>query len=82
MTLSTEENDIEILNNLRAKNIQNPFFAYYNVNSLRYKFDDLKEIVAKSLPDVLVFAETKFKTFSNNQFFLSDYYEPTRTDLS
>ena len=61
-----ENNDIDALNSSRAKHLQNPFFAYYNINSLRYKFDDLKEITAKSLPDVLVFAETKLdNTFSN-----------------
>ena len=77
------ENDINLLNALRAKNIQNPIFAYYNINSLRYKFDDLKEIISKSLPDVLVFAETKLdSSFSNAQFFLEEYYEPTRRDKS
>ena len=77
------ENDINDLNKLRAKNIQNPFFAYYNINSLRFKFDDLKEIITKSLPDILVFAETKLdSSFSNAQFFLEEYYEPTRKDMS
>ena len=67
----------------RRKNFQNPFFAYYNINSLRFKFNDLKEILSDSLPDVLVFAETKLdKSFSNAQFFLSEYYEPTRKDFS
>ena len=39
---SNENNDIDALNSSRAKHLQNPFFAYYNINSLRYKFDDLK----------------------------------------
>ena len=77
------QNDIDNLNKLRAKNLQNPLFSYYNINSLRFKFDDLKEIISKSLPDVLVFAETKLdSSFSNAQFFLEEYYEPTRKDKS
>ena len=35
------ENDIDKLNKLRAKNIQNPVFVYYNINSVRSKFDEL-----------------------------------------
>ena len=77
------ENDILELNKLRGKNIQNLSFAYYNINSLRNKFDDLKEIIKTSLPDILVFAETKLdSSFTNAQFFLEDYYEPTRNDKS
>ena len=76
-------NDSEILNVTRRKNFQNPFFAYYNINSLRFKFEDLKEVLSNSLPDVLVLAETKLdKSFPNAQFFLSEYFEPTRKDFS
>ena len=72
-------NDSEILNGTRRKNFQNPFFAY----SLRFKFEDLKEVLSNSLPDVLVLAETKLdKSFPNAQFFLSEYFEPTRKDFS
>ena len=66
--------EVEILNGTRRKNFQNPFFAYYNINSLRFRFDDLKEILSNSLPDVLVLAETKLdKSFPNAQFFLNEY---------
>ena len=76
-------NDLEILNDTRRKNFQNPFFAYYNINSLRFKFDDLKEVLSNSLPDVLVLAETKLdKSFPSAQFFLYEYFEPTRKDFS
>ena len=50
---------------------------------MRNKITDLKEIVSKTLPDILVIAETKIDaTFTNAQFFLEDYYEPTRKDFS
>ena len=56
-------------------------FSYYNINSLRNKFIDLNEIVSKSIPDVLVFAETKLdNSFSDAQFYMENYYKPTRKD--
>ena len=63
--------DLKMLNGTRRKYFQNPFFAYYNINSLRFKFNDFKEVLSNSLPDVLVLAETKLdKSFPNAQFFL------------
>ena len=48
-------------------------FSYYNINSLRNKFIDLNEIVSKSIPDVLVFAETKLdNSFSDAQFYIEN----------
>ena len=80
---SLNENDVDKLNKLRYKNFQNPLLAYYNINSLRFKFDDLKVLLSTSQPDVLVFAETKLDSqFTNAQFYLEDYYEPTRKDKS
>ena len=58
-------------------------FAYYNINSLRNKFIDLKEIMSRCLPDVLVVAETKLdESFPNAQFEMDYYYEPRRRDKS
>ena len=35
----------------------------------------------RCLPNILVVAETKIdETFNNPQFFMNDYYEPTRCD--
>ena len=65
--------DVSKLSILRSKNLNNPFLAYYNINSLRYKFEDLKEIFSKSPPDILVLAETKIDhTFPNAQFYLEE----------
>ena len=61
----------------------NPCFCYYNINSLRFKIEDIKEIIKKSSPDILVFAETKIdSSFTNAQFSLNDYFEPTRKDFT
>ena len=76
-------NDIEAFFKIRRTNFNNPLFSYYNINSIRNKIIDLKEIVSKTLPDILVIAETKIdKSFTNAQFFLEEYYEPTRKDFS
>ena len=42
--VESEKNDILAFNKIRAKNIDNPCLVYHNINSLRYKFDDFKEI--------------------------------------
>ena len=71
LDLSTTSNDIEHFSKIRRKNFNNPFFSYNNnINLLRNKIIDLKAIVSKTLPDVLVIAETKIdSTFTNAQFF-------------
>ena len=79
--VESEPNDILAFNKIRAKNLNNPCLVYYNINSLRNKFNDLKEIFSKSLPDILVFAETKIDNhFSNSQFLMENYFEPSRKD--
>ena len=40
-TLS-EVDDLGLLMKTRRKNFQNPFFGYYNINSLRFKFNGRK----------------------------------------
>ena len=67
----------------RTKNPSNPCFAYYNINSLKFKIDDLKETVKKVLPEVLVFAETKLNdSYTDPQFFIENYYNPSRKDFT
>ena len=88
-TLSTSniipepQNDIDICIKIRLENLNNPIFSYYNINSLRNKIIDIKEIISKTLPDILVLAETKIDTnFKDAQFFLEKYYQPTIKDCS
>ena len=45
--------------NDRLKFLQNPLIAYLNINSLRNKVTDLKEILKDLLLDDLVIRETK-----------------------
>ena len=68
---------------MRCEHYKNPIFAYYNINSLRHKISDIKEFVSKTIPEVLVLAETKIdSSFPNAQFLLDNYYEPSRSDNS
>ena len=77
------ENDMDKFVNFKCENPQNPIILYYNINSLQNKLTDIKEIVSKSLPNILVIPETKLDySFPNKQFLLENYYEPTRKDNS
>ena len=44
-------NDIEKFEKLRKSNINNPIIAYYNINSLRNKIHDIRDIISRTLPD-------------------------------
>ena len=82
ISLNNDKN-LEDLTQLRRKLIKNPMISYYNINSLRNKFIDIQEIVSQSMPDILVLAETKLDDqFAKTQFFLNQYYEPTRKDYT
>ena len=78
-----DDNDVSTFENFRKKHIFNPILSYYNINSLRNKIADMRIIMMKCLPDVLVIAETKLDhQFPTNQFLVENYYEPTRVDDS
>ena len=53
---------------LRIRNIGKIIIGYLNINSVRNKFDAVKEIISQNL-DVLMLAETKIDpTFPTGQF--------------
>ena len=52
------------------------------MNSIRNKFENLREIIKQNV-DVLAVAETKIDaSFSSAQFFLEQYHSPYRLDIS
>ena len=68
------------MNNYKIKNVNNLTIASLNINSLRYKFDQLKVIIQDSI-DILIIQETKLDdTFPNGQFLLSGFLPPFRKD--
>jgi exonuclease III len=39
--------------------------AHLNINSLRYKFDEIKEVLTEHIVDLLIISETKlYKSFN------------------
>ena len=65
---------------MRIKNVNNVIIGTLNINSLAPKFEQLEEIVGKSL-DILTIQETKLDdSFPTQQFILNGYSEPYRLD--
>ena len=66
---------------LRLKNPFNPLIGYLNINSLRNKIIDVREILTKFSPDYFVFAETKIdQSFPSAQFSIDNYEIRNRKD--
>ena len=58
-----------------------PRIGYLNINSLRNKITDLRELVQNFSPDYFVVAETKlYCSFPNAQFLLENYEIRNRKD--
>ena len=80
-----EQRKTSELNDLRSLRIQNPrniIFSYLNINSIRYKFDNLKTIINENI-DILCIVESKIdKYFTTAQFMLPGYDKPYRLDIS
>ena len=72
--------DIEELINLRKLYINNPIIGYLNINSLRNKITQLREVCGKPPIDLLCIDETKLDaSFSDAQFHIEGYqYLPFR----
>jgi hypothetical protein len=48
--------------------------AHLNINSLRYKFDEIKEVLNDNIVDLLIISETKLdKSFNDNLFSVDGY---------
>ena len=57
---------------------KNPTLGYLNINSLKNKIANLKDVVAKVPINVLFIDETKLDdSFSNSQFLIENYQVPS-----
>ena len=75
------ESASQILKNLKIRNINRLIIGQLNINSIKGKFDLLKELI-KSYIDILVITETKIdESFTSNQFKIDGYKIPFRKDL-
>ena len=62
---------------IRNTNPKNAMICYLNVNHLRNKVSDIKDLTNRLFPTVLGIGETKLDTsFPNAPFCLDDYYNP------
>ena len=75
------EPDISIqLRSYRVRHVGKLIFATLNINSIRYKFDELKSLITDNI-DILVVTETKLdESFPTAQFFIEGYSAPYRLD--
>jgi hypothetical protein len=48
--------------------------SYININSLRYKFDAIKELLTENIVDLLSIAEAKLDWTFNDNLFVVDRY--------
>ena len=70
----------KILKNLRLANVNRLICAQLNINSIRNKFESLKEIVSTNV-DILLICETKLDlSFPRAQFHIHGFGEPYRFD--
>ena len=71
---------MNILREIRVKNVNRVIIGSLNINSLPPKFEQLKLIIGNSL-DVLVILETKLdSSFPSEQFVINGYKKPYRLD--
>ena len=76
----SDTNAFTTLRDIRVKNLNNVIIGHLNINSLRYKFQALVDLIHEHL-DILIIGETKLDhTFPENQFFIPGYKMPYRLD--
>ena len=69
--------DLQELESFKKQHSNHPFFAYLNINSLRNKIVDLKQVLTKVDLEILVIAETKLnESFPNFQLAVDGSYSP------
>ena len=72
---------MKVICDLRIKNPNNPLIGYLNINSLRNKVVDLREILSKISPDYFVVAETKLDySIPSKQLEIENYEIRNRKD--
>jgi hypothetical protein len=75
-SFTDSKNDLfDSIKETRRENPNKFLCAYININSLRYKFCDIKELLTKNIVDLLFISETKLDdTFVDAQFQADNYH--------
>ena len=77
-----DTSDLDILNDLRCKNLNRILIGHLKINSLRNKFEILVSSIAFNL-DILKISETKLdESFPVSQFLIPGFKNPIRLDRS
>ena len=80
-SVSNQSSDLQILSKNRLKYPTNPLIGYLNINSLRNKIIDVREVIGKLSLDYFVISETKLdESFPSAQFNISNYEIRNRRD--
>ena len=78
--IGTDDDQSDILKNIKINNINRLVIGHLNINSIRNKFQSLNHIIGGNI-DILVVTESKLDgTFSSEQFFINGYAPPYRRD--
>ena len=78
-TIDKNSDLFEPLKSFRKKHKKSLIFGYYNVNSIRYKFLELKPILTDGLLDILFISETKLdSSFPLQQFKIQQFSDYRR----
>ena len=80
---STDSSSEDIFGDLRSVRNDHPknlIFGHININSIRYKFDTLREILDKNDVDILVIEETKLDVTFSSALFQHEGYKMYRKD--
>ena len=80
--ISLRKSTYETLKRLCNENPSNVIFSFLNINSFRYKFEDLKFFCMNNV-NILLIGGTKLdSSFPDAQFFIEGYNKPLRLDVS
>ena len=80
--LDTDADASNILKNIKFKNINRLVIGQLNINSIKGKFDMLKEVI-KNYIDILIINESKLdESFPQHQFCIEGYKIPYRKDCT
>ena len=79
-TASIDVSPVDVLREIRVKNVNKVIIGTLNINSLAPKFEELKAVIGKNI-DILTIQETKLDdSFPPGQFTIDGYSEPYRLD--
>ena len=82
-TPEVNKEHVSIFNELRSTRRRHPksfMSAHLNINSVRYKFDEVKEVLTDGIVDLLVLSETKIDDTFRDDLFHVDGYTLQRRD--